>query len=101
MSFVIVDPQAVDDTANEVDGLANLLDDTSTDAASMTALAPAAADRVSTVAAKRLSRQAQNFEELSTQYAAILRQYANVLRNAGAAYSAAEADNIENVENIV
>lgn len=97
MSFVIVDPQAVDDTANEVDGLANLLDDISTTAASMTALAPAAADRVSTVAAKHLSRQALDLDELSVRYTKTLLQYAEDLRQAGDAYSAAEADNVENV----
>ena len=98
MSFVTVDPQVLDDTAVEVLDLANLLDDSSAEAATMTALAPAAADRVSTFAAKYLSRQAQDFQQLSTKYAQILRQYANVLQTAGVAYAATETDNAEGVD---
>ena len=97
MSFVTVDPQVLDDTAIVVEGVADLFEDSSAEAATMTALAPAAADRVSTFAAKYLSRQAQDFQQLSTKYARILQQYADVLRQAGTAYAAAETDNVESV----
>ncbi|MCV7340955.1 PE family protein [Mycobacterium haemophilum] len=97
MSFVTVNPQVVDDISRYAETVADFLDDRSTEAANMTNLAPAAADKVSTVAAKYLSQQAQNFDELSAQYAQILRQYANALQTAAVAYSATEADNIENI----
>ena len=94
MSFVTAHPEALSSAATELDTIGTML--TSENAAAVTpttAIAPAAADEVSALAAAQFAAHAQLYQNISAQAAAIHEQFVATLRQSAGSYTVAEAAN--------
>ncbi|TDK88090.1 PE family protein, partial [Mycobacterium paragordonae] len=105
MSFVIAVPEFVEAAAEQLAGIGSSLGEiTSSAAGATTALAPAAADEVSTAIARLFGTLGSDYQAVSAQAAAYHEEFVAALSRGATAYAAAEAVNISalfNLNNIV
>ncbi|MDD4867245.1 MAG: PE domain-containing protein [Mycobacterium sp.] len=94
MSFVTTNPEALSYAAGKLQTLGSALADESTAAAApTTAVAPAAADEVSTLQAAVFSAYGSLYQSVSAQAAAIHELFINTLGTSAGSYSLTEAAN--------
>jgi hypothetical protein len=94
MSHVVVTPEWIGATANQLESVAAELDAAHAAAATRTTgLAPAAADEVSTAVTALFAEYGKQFQELSTQAGAFHQRFVQALKSGAGAYASAEAAN--------
>ena len=94
MSSVIAQPEMLDAAATDLAGVGSTMAaENSAVAASTTAVAPAAADQVSTLTAAKFTAFGHLYQSIGSQAVAVLDQFVNALHNSAGSYAATEADN--------
>jgi PE family/PPE-SVP subfamily C-terminal region len=94
MAYVSTAPAAISAAATQIEGIGNSFAAESTAAAApTTAIAPAAADEVSTLQAGTFSTYGQLYQTVSADAQTIYQQFANLLQSSSGSYSDTEAAN--------
>ena len=94
MSFVTTQPELLFDAATNLQGIGSAMTAGNTAvAAPTTGVVPAAADEVSALTAAQFAAQAQMYQAVSAQAAAIHEMFVNTLGISAASYAATEAAN--------
>lgn len=95
MSFLSADPQMLSAAAGSLSGIgAEMAAGTAGAADTTTGVVPPAADLVSAATAARFAEQAQVFQAISAQAAAVHEQLVAALGAAAGSYAATEATNV-------
>lgn len=94
MSFVTTQPEALAAAAGSLQGIGSALNAQNAAAATpTTGVVPAAADEVSALTAAQFAAQAQIYQAVSAQAAAIHEMFVNTLQMSSGSYAATEAAN--------
>ncbi|MEZ0367429.1 PE family protein [Mycobacterium sp. pUA109] len=94
MSFVTTQPEALAAAANSLSGIGSTLAARNAAAgAPTTGVVPPAADEVSVLTAARFAAQAQMYQQVSAQAAAVHEQFVATLNGSASTYAATEAAN--------
>lgn len=94
MSFVTTQPETMAATAGDLQGVGSMMAAGSAAAAApTTGVVPAAADEVSAMLAARFAAQANLYQAMAAQAAAIHEQFVTTLNAGAATYAATEAAN--------
>ncbi|WP_172827198.1 PE family protein [Mycobacterium asiaticum] len=102
MSDVMVTPESMQAAATELAAIGSHLDAAHLQAAAPTlAIAPAAADEVSSGIAQLFCRDAEEYQQLAGQVAAFHEQFEQRLTSGAAAYASAETGNAAHLQDFV